>query len=358
MPGSRPLPSALIIAALALAACGESPAPAQPEADPGGPTPVASLALAPRNSWTSRAPLPDLGLEMSSGRVGHTAGVANDAAGRPHLYLFGGITTDFENHWSTVDDYDLASDRWTRRGGVFPSYANGVGKIGNKLYLSGGGFFAISDGARIVSTLYAYDPATGRTTRKADMPQPTAFGVSGVINGRLYVLAGQLAGTCDTLFLGDLDCTNAPTRRFYRYDPATNAWATRPWAPHFHGGGAGGVIDGKLYVAGGGGAHLDVYDPSTNRWTTLAPMPKARNGAAGTVLGGRLYVIGGCGVSGSCDMVFAYDPVTNTWATKPAMPTARADLAVGRMTLEGKSYLLAVAGNDDGSGDRNEMYTP
>ncbi len=83
-------------------------------------------------------------------------------------------------------------------------------------------------------------------------------------------------------------------------------------------------------------------------------MPEARTGAAGAVLGGRLYVIGGCGASG-CDKVFAYDPVTNTWRTKANLPTPKSDLAAGRMTLDGKSYILAVAGSGD---DRTYLYTP
>lgn len=343
---------ALALTGLALAACSETSTPTQPGADADKAPTAEALSGALRNSWTEKARHPDRGLETSSGRIGHAAGVANDASGRPHLYVFGGITADFENHWTTTETYDLATDKWTTSGGIGLAFTNGVGKIGSKLYISGGGYFATSDGAQIVSSLYAYEPATGRLTRKAEMPRPTANGVSAVINDKLYVLAGMLAGRCDTLF-GIVDCTNFPTRRFYRYDPRTDSWATRPWSPHVHVGGVGGVIDGNFYVTGGS-ADLDVYDAVANTWTTRAPMPEARTGAAGAVLGGRLYVIGGCGASG-CDKVFAYDPVTNTWRTKANLPTPKSDLAAGRMTLDGKSYILAVAGSGD---DRTYLYTP
>ncbi|HEV8177290.1 MAG TPA: hypothetical protein VGP44_06330, partial [Gemmatimonadales bacterium] len=79
-----------------------------------------------------------------------------------------------------------------------------------------------------------------RLIRKADMPQPTADGVTGVIDGRLYVLAG----TCND-DSPPFDCNEAnsgnrgSSRRFYRYDPATNNWTTLPSAPHEHGYGAG-----------------------------------------------------------------------------------------------------------------------
>jgi hypothetical protein len=50
-----------------------------------------------------------------------------------------------------------------------------------------------------------------------------------------------------------------PTRRFFRYDPATNAWVSRRQAPHVHRAAAAAVIGGKLYVAGG----FNGFDPVT-----------------------------------------------------------------------------------------------
>ena len=42
-----------------------------------------------------------------------------------------------------------------------------------------------------------------------------------------------------------------------------------------------GVINGKLYAAGGSDGHMDlktceVYDPNTNRWSWVADMPQER----------------------------------------------------------------------------------
>ena len=62
-----------------------------------------------------------------------------------------------------------------------------------------------------------------------------------------------------------------------------------------------GVIDGKIYVAGGcimsdcriGITNaLEIYDPVANRWSDAAPMATGRLGAATGVIGGRLYVTG------------------------------------------------------------------
>src|SRR5262249_7992489 len=65
-----------------------------------------------------------------------------------------------------------------------------------------------------------------------------------------------------------------------------------------------GVIDGKLYVAGGrapghegnDGSNLavtEVYDPGADGWTRLEDLPTPRSGGASAVLGGKLYVMGG-----------------------------------------------------------------
>jgi len=111
------------------------------------------------------------------------------------------------------------------------------------------------------------------------------------------------------------------TRRLFRYDPQQNRWAWKAACPHFHVGGMAGVINGKLYVAGGHGPsgttlNLDVYDPATDSWTDGAALPSAHSGGVGTVLGGRLYVI--CGFTGE---VVAFDPATNKWTGRRLSPS-------------------------------------
>ena len=61
-----------------------------------------------------------------------------------------------------------------------------------------------------------------------------------------------------------------------------------------------GVINGKIYVAGGEVGNvpfntLEVYDPATDSWETKAPLPKACYRAAAGVIDGKLYVVGGDG---------------------------------------------------------------
>jgi N-acetylneuraminic acid mutarotase len=335
----------LLITSFLLASCGPDTGPTSPEVP--GLTP--SFAAA-RNSWTTKAPMP-------TPRTHLAAGVTTNAAGQQLLYAIGGFDPN-AGPTTAVEAYNLATNSWAARAPlpVALTSTNGVGTIGGKLYLSGG--FREGEGRQ--RSLYVYDPARNSWSLRADMPKRTAQGITGVIGGKLYVLAG----TCD-------DCVVTSPRRLFRYDPATNTWATNlPSAPNAHVSGAGGVINGKFYVAGGRGRDerdsdkLDMYDPATNRWTTLAPMPTARSGVAGAVLGVRLYIIGQTNVDPGepQNQVEAYNPATNTWATRAPLPGAgRGDLAAGRVRFEGRGHIVAVGGTDvegSGAGDANQVYTP
>jgi N-acetylneuraminic acid mutarotase len=324
-----------------LQSCGPNDATAPNEA-----APTASLAVS-GGSWTAKAPMP-------TPRTHLAAGVATSSTGQQLLYAIGGFDPG-AGLTRAVEAYNLASDSWISRAPLPVALigTNGVGNIGGKLYLSGGLVDTPTDHGPQRS-LYMYDPIANRWTRRKDMPKRTSSGITGVIGGKLYVLVGHCA-----------DCAVSSPRRLFRYDPATNTWSgTLPSSPNHHGSGAGGVINGKFYVAGGGrdGNKLDVYDPATNRWSTLAPMPTARSGIAAAVLGGKLYVLGATNVDPGEEqnMVEAYDPVTNTWTTKAPMPgIGRGDLAAGRVTFEGRGYILAVGGTDSegsGAGDANAAY--
>lgn len=340
----------LVLGLLMLVSCGQDTAPTEPDAG----QEVLTASSQAAGSWTTKSPMP-------TPRSFLAGGVANNSSGQPVFYAMGGIDPN-TGPVRTVEAYNFATDRWTTRAGLplLLDGTNGVANIGGKLYLSGG-FFTAPDGHRGTSLrLYVYDPGRNTWTRKADMPRKIAQGITGEINGKLYVLTGS----CQY-------CPNRISRYLYRYDPVTNTWSTAlPWSPNAHVSGAGAVINGKFYVAGGRGTDgrvtnkLDVYDPVTNRWTTLAPMPTARAGMAAARLQNKLYVIGNASVDPGepQGQVEAYDPVTNRWTTKASMGGAgRGDLAAGRVTWAGQSHILAVGGTDvEGSspGDVNQAYTP
>ena len=331
---------ALASGILALNACNDT-SPTQPDAIANPPAAAIDLALA-RNSWTAKPPIP-------TGRAEHVAAVVNNSAGQPVLYVVGG-RDPMDQTVGAIEAFNYVTNSWqTKRANGAIVESNGVGVIGGKLYISGG-VTEHGDGPEADNTLLVYDPARDAMTLKANMPRHTHQGVTGAIGGELYVLVGFCS-----------DCSHGIDRRLYRYDPATNAWSTSPaWAPHPHALGAGGVIKGKFYVAGGldvnGNvtSNLDVYDPATNSWKTLAPLPFPIASVAGAVVQNQLYVIGN-GHGGR--LVQAYDPVTNSWKDKAALLTGRTSLAAASfVTSSGNQKIFAVGGRANFTA--NELYTP
>jgi N-acetylneuraminic acid mutarotase len=335
--------------ALVTLGCAPDESPTQPGGaeEPGAGAPALTVVA---NSWTTVSP----GMDVS--RI--VAGTAPNAAGQELVYTFGGFD-GFDGSLNRIGTYNPATDTWTYRDsprfetGRF--WANGVAKLGSKLYFSGG-YNSIDVFPISTRTLWAYDYGHNLITRKADMPIYSAEGVSGVINGKLYVLPG-VCGSDNYPQPGY--CADPRTRRFFRYDPATNTWISRAQVPHFHRRGVAGVINGKFYVAGGfvdefqPSADLDVYDPTTNTWRTLAPLPAA-GGGLGAVIHAGLFV-----VSGSHS--YFYNPATNKWTIKAAPKTFHAALA--RAAVAGKSYLFATGGSHSGQFDEElsngtEKYTP
>ena len=331
----------LAVGALGLAACGENAAPTQPDVSADPLTGVTLAAV--RNTWTERAPAP-FGPEF----YGFELGTAPNAAGQTIVYALGGTDGEGGSGFG-VRTYNVATNTWAgRQSDVDPFHVNGVGKIGNKLYFVGGWTYGVGFKAPLKS-MFAYDYTHDRMIRKADLPNFTAEGVSGVINGKLYVLPGLCSGDGP---IAQGYCEEEPSKRFFRYDPGTNTWQALAPSPHFHRRGAAAVIGGQLYVVGGtqgpGGndpvVALDVYDPASNTWRTRAHLP-AGGITSGAALGNRFYVV----VSGPVIRAYAYDPSTNKWTSRAAPDFFG---PVVRVKLGGKSRLFTA------SGTRSALYTP
>jgi N-acetylneuraminic acid mutarotase len=309
-------------------------------------------AAAAADSWSGRAAYP--GTRTSEGSLA----MAPNAGGQSIVYYLGGEPrTEVEAvDGKPVKAYNVATNTWTTKAaGVEVWSTNGAGKIGSRIYFSGG--VGVDDDFRhelfTTAAVWAYDYTSDRLIPKAGLPIVSEQGVSGVIGEKLYVLPG----ICSTLFFpGPGYCSRSDTRRFFRYDPVANRWVGRPWAPHNHARGAAGVIQGKFYVVGGvlgtATADLDVYDPATNTWTTLAPIPTA-GPAIGTVLSGKFFVI--VGDSDGDLRSYEYTPSTNVWKARAA--PAFAHDGVVRVTLDGGVYLLAV-GRFALNNNITELYTP
>ncbi len=120
-----------------------------------------------------------------------------------------------------------------------------------------------------------------------------------------------------------------------RFDPATGQWRTLAPVSRVLDHAVGGVIDAKLYIAGGRTglieAHeprLDIFDLTTETWSQGPAMPTSRGGAAGAVFQGALFVIGGEGnadnaATGLFEQVESYDPAAMAWRQHPPLVPAR-----------------------------------
>lgn len=173
-----------------------------------------------------------------------------------------------------------------------------------------------------IPDVWAWNPATGTAwATRASMPAGTqrGSGVAGVIDGKIYLAGGLRGGAVNELSM---------------YDPVANTWTGGlPAVPMTRDHGCGGVVDGKLYVLGGrqGGITTQAttayaYTPGAG-WTERAAMPTARGGTACGVVGNRIVVVGGEGNAAAASGVFpqveAYDAAANSWATLAMMPVPR-----------------------------------
>jgi hypothetical protein len=353
-------PSALLVLAGSLVAgCNNDRTPTDPATSGAEPlaTPIASLVGKP-NTWEQVAPMP-------SARHSVAMGQAENANGRSIVYVFGGTDVtdpDGFDQFRSVEKYNIDFDNWATKAALSPFELSGISgatKIGGKFYLPGGRHNTGS-GDEKLRVLQVYDPRADAWTRGSDMPRGTAFGISGAIDGQLYVLTGdeniiENGEPCP-------DCGTVETRRLFRYDPVQDRWFLRKACPHFHSHGVAGVIGGKLYVTGGRGQgrttqNLDIYDPVTDTWSSGAPLPNPHVNAGGVVLGGQFYVIGGF-----TSEVVAYNPESNRWVRKASFPViGNRDLSAAKATLNGKARIVVQVGIADNFADEGRatfVYTP
>jgi len=293
------------------------------------------------------------GPAMSISHVGGVAGVISN-----RLHVVGGSTgtgTLGTGSTTTMELYSPIGDFWQvmdKSSALTSRAAASAAVIDGKLYVAGG---CINSDCRIglVNTLEVFDLATNSWSTLAPMPTARFNAAAGVINGRLYLAGGGIA--CPPC--GSLDVVES-------YDPVTNTWRSEPVMPLALGNTAGAVINGIFYVAGGynwaNGTisnALVAFDPLANAWTTKANMPTARQTAGSAIsLNGLLYVIGGSGATAVTDAVEAYDPVANLWTSLAVMPVAKWGISLG--VLNGRIHVTGGIDNSNTFQTGMDIYQP
>jgi len=209
--------------------------------------------------------------------------------------------------------------------------------LNGKIYVIAG----FTSGGASTDTVEVYDPATDTWAAAKSIPLLNNHNNAATAAGKLYTFGGV-------------------SKQAFVYNPANDSWSPVASMNMQHGSTAAvGVIDNKIYVAGGTNSPpnqrgLEVYDPATNKWTTRAPMTVSRNHCAGAVIDGKFYVVGGRGADQAPTALEVYDPATNSWSTRASMPTGRSGLAAASVNGE----LFVFGGEFPDLHSEVEVYNP
>ena len=330
------------------------------------------------NTWASGPPLPALRAAGALVKLGR------------ELHYFGGTIrngstwVDYGTHWAFDLDTGIAWRTTTPDGqqtlAPMPNPRNHMGGVAlnGKIYAIGGQHKGQQSGAP-QSEVDVYDPATNTWTQAAPMPRPIGHVTANVFvrNGHVVVVSG-------------LTTNSVPIANVIEYDPSTDTWSELPplpWGRQSPVSGligdqmvatcglngslrdqtwvtistpgtwqigpslpiltsevSTGLINGVLYLVGGGSsstlANTLAYDLSTGLWRSdLAPRQYLGDHHGAEVINGKLYLFGGLNVYGSdvaAGKVQIYNPVTNSWSLGASMPWAAG--SVSTAYINGKVY--------------------
>jgi N-acetylneuraminic acid mutarotase len=275
------------------------------------PLAITSVTQAPANTaprtpegqaWSQRAALPTPRAEVASAVLD----------GR--IYVIAGFEASGSSS-NVVEVYDASADRWQRRANLPEGRDHAMAAaFGGRVYVFGG---SGRNGA--TASVYAYDPASDAWSRRTDMPLRRTAGGAAVLENRIVVVGGT----------GD-----SPTSSMV-YEPVQDRWTLGPslTSPREHLAVTG---DGtRIYVIGGRWENAlkttaESLESLAGSWKRLPDLPTARGGTAGGMLNGRVYVAGGEASSPNrtFPQVEAYDPAKDVWTSLPGLTTPRHGLAV------------------------------
>jgi len=226
---------------------------------------------------------------------------------KDELWLLGTMTGIFprETPLETVYIYVPATDEWKegpsipkeRRRGAAGCVMHSDGWI----YLVGG----IIDGHHSGTQCWfdRLNPETGEWQILPDAPNKRDHAPAAIVDNKLYFFGGRETGrhngsNYDALFydtIADVDV----------YDFATGLWSvhSEPIAIETAAGGTG-VINGKIYYAGGEAGRPEafdetqIFDPGVDKWSLGARLNRARHGTNCCVFDNKLWIAAGSGARG------------------------------------------------------------
>ncbi len=158
----------------------------------------------------------------------------------------------------------------------------------------------------VVSTVERYDLATDRWSRVGSLRHARDSACGAAIDGRVYLVGGR-----DPEFVDTNACE--------RFQASDDAWLEIASLEHHRSGAAAVAHGGRLWVFGGWhgvGAlpSVESYHPKVNHWTPGPPLPQAVNPVAATATGDDLWVAGATAESkGLAWEIWSFRPPAGTW---------------------------------------------
>lgn len=254
------------------------------------------------------------------------------------IYVVGGITTG-GTLIATNQVYNTLTNTWTTAAPLPTALANGTGAVVKGiLYVIGGG-----SASTVVDTVYAYNPSTNTWTSKTNMLTARASIGSAIRSGVIYVIGGVNGDGVTRLSANEA------------YNPGTNTWTSETSMLVGKSEVAVGLLGSTIVAAGGYTTSGDTgdnegYNSTTNSWNPLATEGTPLHDSCSGVVNGILYVAGG-GLSPQSTNQ-SYNLTTNKWSPLSSMPVATT--APGYAVANGQ--LFCFGGGDSTGGSGGNFY--
>lgn len=241
-----------------------------------------SLDILNGSSWTTGVVAP-----INEPKVGGYGGVVNGK-----IYLMGGSYNAVQNGQQVtvsaaqVYEYDPVSNTMTAKTPVPAWWFNGAGAVVNgKIYLMAG--VTVANNSLVYNTtVRVYDPQTNTWATAGNGPYNAQYPTATAIGDTIYLIGGATnSGSVATAYKGVVSGGTITWTAIANYPVALQRAGA-------------GVLGGKVYVAGGASSEeLDAvykYDPATNKWASDYALPvKTYNVGTMPSDGNSLYWIGG-----------------------------------------------------------------
>jgi N-acetylneuraminic acid mutarotase len=306
---------------------------------------TASLEGMVQNSWVSKEPMQvarsGLGVTAVNGKIYAIGGTTREGVS-PSSYT-GGVV-------GTTEEYNPATDKWVfKKSMPTPREHFSTAVFQNKIYCIGGqaGVNESTYEPIYTDVNEVYDPATDTWETKTPMPTPRLGLDANTVNGKIYLIGGQIPGFYTT----DNSTSLALNEE---YNPITDTWAVKASSPYATMNYASAVFNDVLYVFGGLQLNdvniqtmVQMYDPKSDSWSFGNPSPLPLVGSSIAVT---------TGLQAPIQFNFIpeiFNPVTGNWSTGASMPTQRMAFEVAVVD----ELIYAIGGFRETSSELGGPYT-